>query len=121
MSCRILSPTDSASWHGVETAAWYWLWSGALCLLVVPAARGYSPSLGWVGYWLVGAPLVMLTALHQWRFMARLRSLLLIRAQLRHGSGGVTAGCRHAWRQGWRPAWSGIEPPQLRISALFSL
>jgi hypothetical protein len=43
-----------------EGFAWYWLWSGTLCLWLVPAAREISLRFGWVPYWLVGAPLALL-------------------------------------------------------------
>lgn len=120
MSCRLPSPFASTPWHGLETIAWYWLWSGALCLLVVPAARSYSPLFGWVDYWLVGAPLVLLTGLHQRRFTARLRSLILARARARHGNGGVTARSHLARRQGRHLAKPRVGPRRLGLAALFN-
>lgn len=45
-----------------EGFAWYWLWSGTLCLWLVPAAREVSLHFGWMPYWLVGAPMALLVA-----------------------------------------------------------
>jgi hypothetical protein len=56
----------------LEGIAWFWLWSGTLALWLVPAARVYSPTIGWIWYWLVGAPLLVLAAVHAWRAISAL-------------------------------------------------
>lgn len=123
---RLSSSIPPTPWHGSETAAWYWLWSGALCLLVVPAARGYSPLIGWVGYWLVGAPLVLLAALQWRRFLASLETSLagthrLARPKSCHGSGATPARHRQLTRrQGRRFARPRVGKRRFGLAALFS-
>ena len=45
----------------IETLAWYALWSGVVCLLLVPAAWSRS-YFGWLPGWLIGLPIVVLGA-----------------------------------------------------------
>lgn len=45
--------------------------AGLLAVLVLPAARGYSPWLGWMPLWLIGMPLSALWALHGFRLPRR--------------------------------------------------
>jgi hypothetical protein len=53
------SSTAPSALAAIETAAWYWLWSGVVCLFLVPAAWESSPRWGWLPYWLVAAPLLL--------------------------------------------------------------
>lgn len=53
---------------------------GIALLLVWPAARGYSPLLGWGPLWLLGMPLASWWALHRFR-MPRTRLIARIRAR----------------------------------------
>ena len=45
----------------IETLAWYALWSGVVCLLLVPAAWSRS-DFGWLPAWLIGVPIAVLAA-----------------------------------------------------------
>jgi hypothetical protein len=56
--------------RALEGIAWFWSWSGTLALWLVPAARVYSPTIGWIWYWLVAAPLLVLVAVQAWRVIA---------------------------------------------------
>lgn len=47
------------------------MWAGLVAVLVLPAARGYSPWLGWMPLWLLGMPLSALWALHGFRLPRR--------------------------------------------------
>jgi hypothetical protein len=58
-----VSTPNTTPYVAIENAAWYWLWSGALCLLLVPAAWAWSTTWGWLPYWLVGAPLVIVAGI----------------------------------------------------------
>ncbi len=51
-----------------------WLLLGGLILLVLPAARGSHPWLGWLPYWLVIAPSLSLALLHRARLAAWYRA-----------------------------------------------
>lgn len=92
--------------RGIETIAWYWLWSGVLCLLCVPAARAYSPAVGWYAYWLVGAPMVWLGYVFWPRFAARCGAFLVRSSPARRGFGDTRQGRQHNRRQGRRLAVS---------------
>ena len=65
-SARTASPNRIVA---LETAAWYWLWTGAICLMLVPTAWERSPHWGWLPYWLVGAPLVVLAGVRAMQWM----------------------------------------------------
>jgi hypothetical protein len=58
---------------------------GALAVLLIPAARGHNPWLGWMPLWLVGMPLVAWWALH--RFPLPARPVRRSRLQARRRSG----------------------------------
>jgi hypothetical protein len=51
----------SAPLSHIETLAWYALWSGVVCLLLVPAAWSWS-GFGWLPGWLIGVPMAVLAA-----------------------------------------------------------
>jgi len=107
-----------------EAWVWAWLAGGGLVLLLVPAARTYSPLFGWVAYWLVGAPLVILAARRGRGLAKRLAASLVRRGSLRH-AGEWRQGNGHRRRQGRRlaarPAAHGVFRPLRRgLSALFS-
>ncbi|HJU40444.1 MAG TPA: hypothetical protein VJ724_12775, partial [Tahibacter sp.] len=86
--------------HAPLTAriAWTWFMVGLVAWIALPALRGYSPQTGWLSYWLVGAPLLVLATIHRQRLAARWRSILV-------GSppgSAVAAGSPWEWRQGRR-------------------
>ncbi len=56
------TPT-AAALRRLEAAAWYALWSAAVCLFTVPAAWAVLPGWGWLPGWLLGAPLLLLALL----------------------------------------------------------
>jgi hypothetical protein len=56
-----------------EGFAWYWLWSGTLCLWLVPAAREVS-------HWLVGVPLALLVGHFVLSWAQRGRTALPLRS-----------------------------------------
>lgn len=56
-STSLIAPRRVSPLEGI---AWYWLWSGTLCLWLVPAARETSARFGWMPLWLAGAPLALL-------------------------------------------------------------
>jgi len=58
MSSQAPASTPSSP---IETLAWYALWSGVVCLLLVPAAWSRS-DFGWLPGWLIGLPIVALAA-----------------------------------------------------------
>lgn len=80
--------------------AWTWFMVGLVAWSVSPALRAYSPQVGWLSYWLVGAPLLVLVTIHRQAFAARLRSIL-VGSQPDRG-GVVAAGSQWDRRQGWR-------------------
>lgn len=51
----------------LRRALWNALWLGAVLVLLLPAARGHNPWLGWMPLWLLGMPLSALWALHRFR------------------------------------------------------
>jgi hypothetical protein len=81
--------------------AWTWFMVGLVAWSVSPALRDYSPLAGWLSYWLVGAPLLMLVTIHRQALAARLRSIL-VGSQPGRGGGAAAAGSRWDRRQGWR-------------------
>ena len=80
--------------------AWTWFALGLAAWSLLPALRGYSPQAGWLSYWLVGAPLLVLATLHRETLVGRLRSIL-VRSEPVPG-GVVAAGSQLQRRQGWR-------------------
>lgn len=44
---------------------WQWLALGVLLSAAFPAARGYSPAIGWLWYWLIAAPLLAQCTVHR--------------------------------------------------------
>lgn len=81
--------------------AWTWFALGVAAWSLAPALRDYSPQAGWLSYWLVGAPLLVLATIYRQVLAARLRSILVGSQPARDG-GAVMAGSRIHWRQGWR-------------------
>jgi len=60
-----------------------WLALGLLALVLLPPARGFSQAIGWLPFWLVAAPLLML-ALAEHRQMAVLVGALARRRRRLH-------------------------------------
>lgn len=57
--------------------------AGLAAVLALPAARGYSPWLGWMPLWLLGMPLAALWALHGFRLPRRAATAVLARRRRR--------------------------------------
>lgn len=72
-SARLLSPF-----------LWRWFAVGAIACLLSPALRGYNVYIGWLPFWLVAAPVVVLALLHRARLAAALSASLVGRRR-RHG------------------------------------
>jgi len=56
---------------GLETALRHAVAIGAVVVALLPAARGFSPTFGWMPLWLVAMPLCAWWALHRFRLPAR--------------------------------------------------
>ena len=56
---------------GLETALRHAVAIGAVVVALWPAARGFSPTFGWMPLWLVAMPLCAWWALHRFRLPAR--------------------------------------------------
>ncbi|QBB72248.1 hypothetical protein ELE36_18780 [Pseudolysobacter antarcticus] len=54
-----------------------WLALGTIAVIFVPALRGYDAWIGWLPFWLIGAPLINLLALHPHRLAALSQRLLV--------------------------------------------
>ena len=68
-----ISGADVA-WPAFITLLKAWLVLGCMTLLLAPGARGYSAEFGYVAYWLVIAPLLLIGASRAGRWRALLRS-----------------------------------------------
>jgi len=56
---------------GIEIALRHAVAIGAAVVALLPAARGFSPTFGWMPLWLVAMPLCAWWALHRFRLPAR--------------------------------------------------
>jgi len=56
---------------GLETALRHAVAIGAVVVALLPAARGFSPTFGWMPLWLVAMPLCAWWALHRFRLPVR--------------------------------------------------
>ena len=63
--------------------AWRWLVLGAAASALLPALRGYNVYVGWVPFWLVAAPAVLLVLTHRDRLAAALSAFLVGRRRRR--------------------------------------
>jgi hypothetical protein len=91
---------DQAPHRLAARIAWTWFMVGLVAWSAMPALRGYSPQIGWLSYWLVGAPLLVLVTIHRQVLAAWARSILV---GSRPGPGGaVVAGSQWDGRQGRR-------------------
>ncbi len=60
---------------------------GAAIVLLLPAARGFSPTFGWMPLWLVAMPLAAWWALHRFRLPAReAEDVAAVRTRRRSGA-----------------------------------
>jgi hypothetical protein len=60
---------------------------GAALVLLLPAARGFSPTFGWMPLWLVAMPLAAWWALHRFRLPSReAEAATAVRARRRNGA-----------------------------------
>ncbi|MBB5209609.1 hypothetical protein [Chiayiivirga flava] len=59
-----------------------WLAFGAVGALLSPALRGYNVYVGWLPFWLLAAPIVLLMLVHRDRLAAAL-SVFLVRSRRR--------------------------------------
>ena len=66
----------------LTTAIRTWLALGLAALALLPAARGHSLLLGWLPFWLVLAPLLMLAVAEHRQMAAMLRALAVRRRRL---------------------------------------
>lgn len=57
--------------------AWRWLALGATASLLVPALRGYNVYVGWLPFWLLAAPAILLALTHRHRLAAALSAFLV--------------------------------------------
>ena len=55
---------------GLDTLLRHAVAIGAVVVALLPAARGFSPTLGWMPLWLVAMPLCAWWALHRFRLPA---------------------------------------------------
>ena len=62
-----------------------WLVLGALGCILSPALRGYSTLIGWIPFWLLAAPLLLLAIVHRHR-LAAAPSVFLVRSRRRRNS-----------------------------------
>jgi hypothetical protein len=63
--------------------AWCWLGLGAVASLLLPALRGYNVYVGWLPFWLLAAPAVLLGLTHRDRLAAALSAFLVGRQRRR--------------------------------------
>ena len=99
-----LASQSSMSGHArhrtAARVAWAWFAAGLAAWSLTPALRDYSPQAGWLSYWLVGAPLLVLAMVHRQALAHRLRSILVGSGPVRDG--GVVGAGGPSGRQGWR-------------------
>ncbi|UXI68529.1 hypothetical protein [Tahibacter amnicola] len=96
-----IAPQATPGFTLVDRVSGCWFAAGLCLWLALPSARAYSPVFGWVGYWLVGAPLVTLLAAHRHRLLASARAFL-VRSFARRSSDVAGEGTPFDRRQGWR-------------------
>lgn len=70
------APAAPVSAPAVDRALRGWLLLGLLALLLIPAARGHHPWIGWLPFWLLVWPAISLALLHRARLRVRLRKPL---------------------------------------------
>ena len=72
---------------GLDTLLRHAVAIGAVVVALLPAARGFSPTLGWMPLWLVAMPLCAWWALHRFRLPAReVEEAAPLRARRRAGA-----------------------------------
>lgn len=60
-----------------------WLGLGATASLLAPALRGYNVYVGWLPFWLLAAPAILLALTHRHRLAAALSAFLVGRRRRR--------------------------------------
>jgi len=60
---------------------------GAAVVVLLPAARGFSPTFGWMPLWLVAMPLCAWWALHRFRLPGREEAADVVPARARRRTG----------------------------------
>lgn len=63
--------------------AWRWLGLGATASALLPALRGYNAYIGWLPFWLLAAPAILLALTHRHRLAAALSAFLVGRRRRR--------------------------------------
>lgn len=63
--------------------AWRWLGVGVAASLLVPGLRGYNDYVGWLPFWLLAAPAILLALTHRHRLAAALSAFLVGRRRRR--------------------------------------
>ncbi|WP_206860264.1 hypothetical protein [Lysobacter changpingensis] len=63
--------TRSDTHSGLDAILRHAVAIGAVVVALLPAARGFSPTFGWMPLWLVAMPLCAWWALHRFRLPAR--------------------------------------------------
>jgi hypothetical protein len=77
--------TDTRS--GLDTLLRHAVAIGAVVVALLPAARGFSPTFGWMPLWLVAMPLCAWWALHRFRLPSREpEEVTAVRARRRAGA-----------------------------------
>lgn len=73
---RLAPPRLPYSPPGVDPARWLGAWFalGAVVVLLLPASHWYHPVVGWLPYWLVGAPGLSLLLARRRSLVAALRA-----------------------------------------------
>lgn len=79
----------------LRIALWLWAGCGLAALLLIPAARESSATVGWLPFWLVVAPLVDLLLLDRVRLMALPRAILVRARQRRRPARQARRHARH--------------------------
>jgi len=79
----------------LRIALWLWAGCGLAALLLVPALRESSATIGWLPFWLVVAPFMDLLLLDRVRLMALPRALLVRARQRRRPARQARRHIRH--------------------------
>jgi hypothetical protein len=64
-----MTPPIPAPLATLDRSLRLWLAIGLLLILLLPAARGVHPAIGWLPFWLLGWPLLSLSLLHRHRWL----------------------------------------------------
>lgn len=100
------SSSEARSIVDVRMHAWAlrWFVFGLVASLLVPALRGYNLYVGWLPFWLLAAPAILLALIHRVRLAAALSAFLVGRRRRRTPSTGRQARRRARPRRQRLPA-----------------